>query len=267
MKNKTRPVIGIVGGVGPYAGIDLVRKIFGSTIARKDQDHLDLLLASCPRLIPDRSEFLLGKHCENPASGILACIAALYAGGARLFGIPCNTAHTESIMDAVRWGMIERYPDAALVDMLEETARWSGLVCPQGTVGLLATKGTHHSGVYGRYLNAEGLTLLEPSAGEIEAVHRAIFDREWGITACSDPPTERARAVLADAAHSLHNRGARAIIMGCTEIPLALKEDSLGIPLIDAGLCLARALVRVAAPEALVRIGQAKEGKRARLAV
>jgi aspartate racemase len=267
MKIKTRPVIGIIGGVGPYAGLDLVRKIFDSTIVRKDQDHLDLLLASCPRLIPDSSEFLLGKHCDNPASGILACIASLYAGGARLFGIPCNTAHSESIMDAVRWGMIERYPGAALVDMLEETARWAGLVYPQGTVGLLATKGTYHSGVYGRYLESEGLTLLEPSPGEIDAVHRAIFDREWGLKACSDPPTERARATLADAAHSLLNRGARAIIMGFTEIPQALKADALGAPLIDAGLCLARALVRVAAPEALVRLGQAKEPKGARLAV
>ena len=47
--------IGIVGGVGPYAGLDLMKKIFDNTEARHDQGHLDVLLVNSPRLIDDRT--------------------------------------------------------------------------------------------------------------------------------------------------------------------------------------------------------------------
>jgi aspartate racemase len=263
MKNNgKRPIIGIIGGVGPYAGLDLVRKIYGATAASRDQDHLDLLMASCPRLIPDRTAYLLGNGGENPAEGILSCVATLYAGGARLFGIPCNTAHSERIMGVVRSSLAERYRDAVLVDMLAATGRVAAELCPGGIVGLLATKGTHRSGVYRTYLDAVGLTLIEPPSDEIEAVHRSIFDDKWGIKAQSDPPTEKACRILAHAARALCDRGAHAIILGCTEIPLALHDYTFDVPLIDAGLCLARELVRQTAPEMLRPMAADKDIRR-----
>ena len=51
--------IGVVGGVGPFAGTDLVNKIFRHTKAVRDQDHINLIMTSCPSLIPDRTDFLL----------------------------------------------------------------------------------------------------------------------------------------------------------------------------------------------------------------
>ena len=49
--------IGVVGGVGPYAGLDLAKKIFDNTEAQHDQEHLDVLLVNSPRLINDRTAY------------------------------------------------------------------------------------------------------------------------------------------------------------------------------------------------------------------
>ena len=60
-------IIGIVGGVGPLAGLDLQAKIVAQTIAGRDQDHLPVVSLSWPGPIPDRTEYLLGRVAENPA--------------------------------------------------------------------------------------------------------------------------------------------------------------------------------------------------------
>ena len=41
-------MIGIVGGVGPYAGLDLAKNIFDNTLAETDQQHLPLVMLSLP---------------------------------------------------------------------------------------------------------------------------------------------------------------------------------------------------------------------------
>ena len=53
-RGSGRRVIGVVGGMGPYAGLDLVRKIFDQTTASTDQEHLDVILLSTPS-VPDRT--------------------------------------------------------------------------------------------------------------------------------------------------------------------------------------------------------------------
>jgi aspartate racemase len=92
--------IGIVGGVGSYAGLDLAKKIFNNTEAQHDQEHLDVLLVNSPRLIDDRTAYILavrdGKVTSDPANpgrGIVACIRKLAAAGAEVIGVPGNTAH------------------------------------------------------------------------------------------------------------------------------------------------------------------------------
>ena len=66
--------IGVVGGVGPYAGLDLAKKIFDNTEAQHDQEHLDVLLVNSPRLINDRTAYILavrdGKTATDPATDL-----------------------------------------------------------------------------------------------------------------------------------------------------------------------------------------------------
>ena len=121
------PIIGIVGGVGPYAGLDLNRKIFDNTLTSgTDQDHLDVILFSAGKRVPDRTEYLLGREDVNPAGGLFEVLCALEAAGAALAGIACNTAHSERIIAPLK-EMIEKAGlKIKLVDMIRRESRAAG---------------------------------------------------------------------------------------------------------------------------------------------
>ena len=95
---RVENMIGVIGGMGPYAGLDLVEKIFAETIASTDQDHVPVAMLSCPASITDRSAFLLGKSAENPANAIAEVALRLERSGAAIAGMPCNSAHARLIL-------------------------------------------------------------------------------------------------------------------------------------------------------------------------
>ena len=246
-----KAAIGVIGGVGPYAGIDLVGKIFDNTIANKDQDHIDLYLTSLPGWIGDRTNFLLNGG-DNPAEGLLMSLRKLVAMGANVIGIPCNTAHAPSIYSEVRLDAAREFPEVKLLNMIDETSTYIANQFPQGaTVGLMATQGTHAVGLYRQYLASHPqIRLIEPDAEGQRAVHEAIYHPDFGIKAVS-PVTDQARRVIQETGRKLIDAGASALILGCTELPLALRSGDVDAVLIDPTLLLARAAIRAASPEKL----------------
>ena len=83
-------------------------------------------------------------------------------------------------------------------------------------------------------------------------VEPAIYDRGFGIKAYSNPVNPEAQSNLETAVKLLFNKGAEVVILGCTEIPLALPETNYnGIPLIDSTAILARALILNSNPDLL----------------
>lgn len=252
MEQKT--IIGVVGGVGPYAGIDLVKKIFDQTVATTDQDHLPVILMSLSEEIEDRTAFLLGQSDRNPAHSMFRVLQKLSAAGATVAGIPCNTAHAPKIFDLVRREVHQHLPSLKLLHMIEETATFIKEQYPRRKrLGLLGTTGTVRSEVYQQVLSRDGYEVIVPDEKtQSDNVHASIYDPSYGIKAFSNPVTERARKQLLEAVQRLKRQGAEAIILGCTEIPLALPESKWeGVPLIDPTLILARALIREARPHKL----------------
>lgn len=243
-------MIGVVGGVGPYAGTDLVNKVLDQTRARGDREHLDIVLISAPRLIDDRTEFLLGRGRRNPAEGLFRVVRLLGRAGATVIGIPCNTAHAAPIFDVLRRKLRQGRSRVRLLHMIEEVAVFLREHHPSvRRVGLLATTGTCRAGAYEDVLRPLGIEVLLPQKAVQRGVHRAIYDRTYGIKGRGNPVTARARGDLATAADGLLRAGAQAVLLGCTELPLAFKERRhRGRPLIDSTLVLARALVRTASP-------------------
>ena len=112
-------MIGIVGGVGSYAGIDLIRKIYDNTDAKTDQEHLPVSMLSAPHLIMDRTKYLLGEIPENPGIAIANIINNLVLNGATVVGIPCNTAHAPQIFNKV---LAEVNDGCQIVNLIEEVA-------------------------------------------------------------------------------------------------------------------------------------------------
>jgi aspartate racemase len=243
--------IGVIGGVGPYAGIDLVKKIFDNTIASCDQEHLDVYLTNVPRLIEDRTEFLLHGG-ENPAQGLFASFQKLALMGATVVAIPCNTAHAQPIFDEVARNAADAFPQVRLLHMIEETCQYIAEQFPnRTTIGLLATRGTHTIGIYRQYLaRYEHLHLIEPDEAGQQRVHEAIYHANYGIKAVS-PVSERSYKIIKEEGEELVKRGARALILGCTELPLALSPSDIPVPLIDPTQELARSAIRYVAPAKL----------------
>ena len=251
--SEPRP-IGIVGGLGPYAGYDLVRKIFRWTKADSDQDHLPLMLHSFPGWIPERPAYLLGRTRENPGEDIGSVMAQLARNGARVIGMPCNTAHSPRILDVALERLRETGLDVTFVSIIESAVRQVRELCPNGgRVGLMGTVATLRERLYQDALEAAGLEPAIPDDENCELVQRAISDPDFGVKAFSDPVSPRARRILLDAARRLaEEKRVSLILLGCTEIPVAVTESHLwGVPVVDATSVLARELIRASCPERL----------------
>jgi aspartate racemase len=235
--------IGIVGGVGTFAGIDLYRKIYKYTDARTDQEHLPVVLVSVPAEVADRTMFLQGEVEENPGIAIARIIKTLASAGAEVVGIPCNTAHSPSILNEI----LKRIPEnIRLLHMVEEVGRYMSIHYPEiKRAGIMGTTGTIRSKVYTDVLSTFNIEAIYPDEHmQKKLVHPAIYDKSYGIKAFSDPVTDRSRNDLLKVASSLVSRGSEAIVLGCTEIPLAIPETTLGHSIvIDSVSILAQALI------------------------
>ena len=246
-------MIGVVAGVGPYAGLDLLNKILSQTVAKKDQDHITVLSISQPDRIPDRTAFLLGQSPTNPAFALLDQLLLLEKMGAAVAGIPCNTAHAPVIFAEIEKGLTKAGSRLNLLHMITEVGhelRRSYLTIKK--VGVLSTTGAAVTRIYPLSLEPLGFELLAPDAIlQKEQIHPAIYDPEYGIKA-HGKATDQARRSLMSGIQRLQEAGAQAVILGCTEIPLAIPEKEISsMPIIDPALILARALISAVDPAKL----------------
>ncbi len=248
------PSIGILGGMGPHAGFDLAVKITNHTNADHDHDHLPLVLFSKPERIPDRSTFLLDHSQPTPVPALLQLALDLETAGASVIGIPCNTAHSKAILQPLTEELRHAGSTARIVNMIEETVRHIQETLPGvEKVGVLSTTAVYRLRLYGDALQRAGLSPVVPDEKlQRTVVNPTIFDHDFGLKAKAHPVHEKARANLVLAIDRLKEDGADAIILGCTELPLAIPEESIdGIPMIDPTIVLARALIRESYPHKL----------------
>jgi len=137
--------------------------------------------------------------------------------------------------------------------MLETCANYVKESLCIGSLGLLATKGTYKSRVYHEYFRREeGFLLIVPDIAGQERIHQAIYDKNFGIKAQSRPVTHQATSLIEGEILRLINRGAKTVILGCTELPLAIQTHNFPVPVIDPGLLTARKLIALSSPEKLL---------------
>lgn len=247
--------VGIVGGVGPDAGVDLHKKIITHTKAEQDQDHVPVYHISCPHLIVDRTEFYLGKSQVNPAISIIKIISLLYDLQCYVIGIPCNSTHIPSIRNFIDSTLKNKYADTInVLHMVKEVAIYlhSRKIY---TVGLLATKGTYQSKIYQDILGEYGIRVVVPKTDEqIERIHDSIYNTEYGIKSNVSLflGNQKANNILREESNALMSENIDGIVMGCTEIPLALSQEMVDTPLFDATDILAQALLYKSNPDKLL---------------
>lgn len=245
-------MIGIVGGLGPYAGLDITKKIIDETVASSDQEHLPLLLFSCPNLIPDRTAYLLDASNENPASAIVTILRKLEQAGATIAAIPSNTAHAQPIFSVIQEEMTQAGSRLQLLHIVHETVRFVRENYPDSTIGVLSTAGEQSYSQYREAFMTRDFPVVEPEGEQKEKVNNAIYDIEYGIKSQPVPVANKAREDLLMVMDDLKKQGAQIIILGCAELPLAIPEkDYNGMMVIDPNRILARALIHAMAPDKL----------------
>lgn len=224
-------MIGILGGMGPLATLDFFHKVLAGTPAGGDADHVPLLIQSDPR-IPSRPAAILGDG-PSPLPALLAARDRLVAAGATALAMPCNTAHFW-ISDLSAGCPV---PFISIVDAC--VAELALKVTAGGCVGLIATRATLAGRVFDATLVQAGYTPVMP---DYEAMDQWVLP---GIERVKAGQTLQAAVLIERAVQALLQQGADAVVLACTETPVAL--DALESPLrakcVDSTAALARACV------------------------
>ena len=239
--NATRTV-GILGGMGPAAGADFARLFVtacadhmrGRGIAVSDQAFPEHWLAQVP--VPDRSTALgtpgFGGH--QPLEPMLQAMGKLAALGATTIAVACNTAH------AWHGELQQRFPQLEVLHVAREVAR---TMATRGVrqVGLLATTGTYQAGLYDQAFTQQGVLCHSPLPEEREQLMHGIYS---GVKVGDMALAHAAFTGVAEALAKRH--GLQTLVLGCTEIPLALTSvpGIPGLELIDPAELLAQALAQ-----------------------
>ncbi|MBT8080256.1 MAG: amino acid racemase [Gammaproteobacteria bacterium] len=229
-KLAPRKTAGVLGGMGPQATVDFMQEVIRLTGARRDQDHVRMLV-DCNPAVPDRQAALRGEGGD-----VAACLAqmarGLQAAGAEFLVMPCNTAHVfaDSIAAAV---------PIPLINIIDATVAAVRRECPDArSVGLLATTGCINAGVYQRALASDGFGVVVPADSAV------LMDLIFRIK--SGDVGAETRAATAAVAQQLVAAGADVLIAGCTEIPLVLGAGDVPVPLISSTDVLARQTIEYA---------------------
>ena len=248
------PLIGILGGMGPQAGLDLADKLISLTSTSCDQDHLPFVLFSIPGSIPDRTAFLLGQADLNPAYAIADQFEKMAAMGITLAVMACNTAHAGLIFDFALGLLKEKGIELRILHMVKETVSYIRKKYPAvRRVGILATHGTYQTRLYDQALEDRGLEAVLPDAVVRDKdIHAALYAPSFGIKTSPGSVHEEACLRVRSAIRHLVDLGAEAVILGCTELPLAVKDGQIdGIPILDPARIVAEKLVRETYPDRL----------------
>ena len=230
--SMTDKVIGILGGMGPEATLECYSRIIKCTPAKKDQEHLRVIIDANPK-VPDRTAAIIGQG-ESPLTILVEGCRCLQRAGADFIIIPCVSAHLflDQIQEQIKLRILSIFDTIAeaIVNEYADTK----------TIGLMGTTGTIRGGLLQKRLAREGIHTLVPDEKHQSKVMAAIYDIKNSQSARRE---EEFTSDLIATAESLISKGAQGIIAGCTEIPLALKQKHLSVPYFDALSILARAAV------------------------
>jgi len=228
----SQKIIGILGGMGPEATLDLFYKIIKLSPAEKDQDHFRIIIDNNPK-IPDRTNAILGTG-KDPLPELVMTAQNLEKAGADFIIIPCNTAHyfISGIQQSV---------NIPILNMIEESANYVKNIYPSfKKVSLFASKGTYKTKLYNSFFNAKNIDILIPTPPEQEKIMDLIYMVKSGIL------SEQMKSQIIKISKEQIKKGTQAIITGCTEISLILKDKDIKVPIIDPTNILAKRAIKEA---------------------
>jgi len=212
--------LGILGGMGPAASAEFINRLIQQTPASCDQEHIPFVLWNEPRT-PDRSISMRAGN-DDPLPYLKEGILSLKFVGCDYIVIPCNSAHYW-YDEMNKLGI----PILHIVDSVVDEL--TCLDIDNQTIGVMGTQGTIEYGIYQNHLENQGWKCIVPDKAEMDYfVQPAIHFIKAGHI-------EEAHHLLVKVIDSLISRGAKAVVLGCTELPLAVRElEQNSIPLVNS---------------------------------
>ena len=216
-------MIGILGGMGTQAGLDFCNKLAVLNRGKIDQEYPLFILYNKSN-IPGRPESIgsqtknLSNKSTNKTSrakynkvlkSLLKGCKLLEKNKCKFIVIPCNTAH-------YWFDDLQNKINIPIINMPKEVFKFTKKKCRKNSkVGLLATEGTLKTGVYKKFFE-KNYQLIEPSQ-KIQklSVNKAIKLVKMGNV-------KAAAKAIKPAIDSLIKMKCKKIILGCTELPIAI---------------------------------------------
>ncbi len=228
-------VAGIIGGMGPEATVDLMRKIIAHTTAKDDCEHIRCIVDNNPK-IPSRIKAILGDGAEDPGQVMAEVGQKLESYGADFLIIPCNTAH-------YYYNDVIRAVNIPVVNMIELVVRRVCAIHPSiKKVGVLGSTTIVKTALYGKSFAAHDIEVVYPDQKIQEELFELIKGVKSGKT--GDSSVNKLNTI---GAHLL-NKGAKLAILGCTELGI-LANKGFPVLYMDAAEELAMETVAIAKGE------------------
>lgn len=229
MKDK---VVGILGGMGPEATVDLFSNIVAETNVESDNDHLRIIIDNNPKM-PSRQDAILNDG-ENPGPAMADTARNLERAGADFIIIGANTAH-------YFYDYVKNAVDIPVLHIIDETVLETiRKVDNVKKVGVLATSGAMKTKMYQNSFNKFDIEVVEVPNEIQELVHNSVFSFRL------DGLNNENEEMMLKAAKFLIDNGAEALIMGCTEIPLVLGNKKLSVEVVNPNNIIATIAVKFA---------------------
>ena len=227
-------MIGILGGMGTQAGLDFCSKLAKLNRGKADQKYPLFVLYNKSN-IPDRKQNL--KKYNKVLKSLIEGCKFLQKNKCKFISIPCNTAHYwyKDLRKKIK------IPILNMPEIVYSNAKNN--LKKNSKIGLLATEATIKTGVYSHYFNKKFLLISPNKALQQRSVNKSIKLVKMG-------KTKEAERAIKPAVNYLIKKKCKKIILGCTELPIAIfayksfKKAKLSKTFMDPNLILAEASMK-----------------------
>ena len=227
-------MIGILGGMGTQAGLDFCSKLAKLNRGKADQKYPLFVLYNKSN-IPDRKQNL--KKYNKILKSLIEGCKFLQKNKCKFISIPCNTAHYwyKDLRKKIKIPILNM-PEIVYSSAKKNLKRNS-------KIGLLATEATIKTGVYSHYFNKKFLLISPNTTLQQRSVNKSIKLVKMG-------KTKEAERAIKPAVNYLIKKKCKKIILGCTELPIAIfayksfKKAKLSKIFMDPNLILAEASMK-----------------------
>lgn len=212
--NKNKKIIGLIGGMGPFASIELCKRLLEKSVknfgAKSCDDFPEIVLDSIP--IPD---FISDTgNLPIATKTLVSRVNKLNRFGCTTIAMVCNTGH-------ILFPILSKVSNAEMVSLIK-IIRNKVTLLKFKRVGLLATKTTINSNIFQEEFKNTGIKIVIPNQKDIDTCEKLI--REVIANKNFDSKTNQLQIIIQ---RFIKEKGLGGVILGCTELPLVLQKNKL----------------------------------------